>query len=229
MRPPPRQRQPPPDRVTEENAMRRKLNRVVSGLLLATFTTFSTSCSTMSGDAKDQVLGGTIGALAGAAIGAAASGGKPEAILAGAAAGAVVGWGTVKLIQYNSERTRSAKEEADVLGYKGQGTMLNIRDAQVTPETVRPGQEVSFAMDYAVLAPKSEGNIAVVETWQLEKDGKVLSTTRGDVQRREPGGWSTRAGVSIPKNAKPGSYIVRNQVTAFGQTQERVSTFTVRG
>jgi hypothetical protein len=94
---------------------------------------------------------------------------------------------------------------------------------------VRPGQDVSFGMDYAVLAPKSQGPISVVETWQLEKDGKVLSTTRGDSHQREPGGWTTRAGVSIPKNAKPGSYIVRNQVTAFGTTQERISHFTVRG
>ena len=206
--------------------MRRQLLQLVSIMVLVTFTS---SCSTMGEDGRDQVLGGTIGALAGAAIGAAASGGKPEAIIAGAVAGGVVGWGAVKLVQYNSQRTRSAQEEADVLGYKGKGTMLNIRNAEVTPETVRPGQEVSLAMDYALLAPKNESNIPVTETWQLEKDGKVLSTTRGELQHREPGGWSTKANVSIPKNAKPGTYIVRNQVTAFGTKQERISQFNVRG
>lgn len=209
--------------------MNKTMTRVASATVLATFTTFATSCSTMSSDSRDQILGGTIGAVAGAAIGAAASGGKPEAIAAGAVAGAVVGWGTVKLIQYNAQQTRSAKEEADVLGYKGSGNMLNIRSAEVTPEKVRAGQNVTFGMDYAVLAPKGTSNIPVTETWQLEKDGKVLSTTRGDSHSREPGGWNTRAGVTIPKSAKPGSYIVRNQVTAFGKTEERISYFTVQG
>lgn len=202
----------------------KNMRRAAAGVAL---TTLVTSCSSMSGDTRDQVVGGVGGALAGAAIGAIASGGRPEAIGAGAAAGALVGWGTVKLIQYNAEKTRSASEEAQVLGYNGQGTMVNIRDASVSPNQVRPGDTVNLAMDYAVLAPSNTTTIPVQESWQLEKDGKVLTRTESQTQNRTPGGWHTTAAVTLPKQAGPGTYIVKNQVSAAGNIQERVAYFTV--
>jgi hypothetical protein len=57
-------------------------SRAVSVLVIGGLIT---SCA-MSDDTRDQVLGGVGGALAGAAIGAVATGGNPNAIGAGAAA-----------------------------------------------------------------------------------------------------------------------------------------------
>lgn len=185
-----------------------------------------TSCA-MSDETRDQILGGLGGAAAGAAIGAVASGGDPKAIGAGAAAGLVTGWGAVKLAQYHSKRTRTAQQEAQYLGWNGQGSMLNIRDASVTPATVQPGQSVNFAMDYAVLAPQGTSVVPVEETWVLEKDGKVLTTTQPLAQQREPGGWQTQASITVPPKATPGSYIVKNRVSAFGTQQERIAYFNV--
>ena len=203
--------------------MRSIRTRAACTLLLSTLVA---SCA-MSDDTRDQILGGVGGAVAGAAIGAVATGGNPRAIGAGAAAGAVTGWGIVKIAQYHSERTRSAQQESQYLGYSGQGTMLNIRDAAVNPQTVRAGQPVIFAMDYAVLAPKGTSAIPVEETWALEKDGKVLSTTPPLSQQREPGGWHTQASITVPSKASPGTYIVKNRVAAFGTQQERIAYFNV--
>jgi hypothetical protein len=198
-------------------------SRALSVLALGALVT---SCA-MSDETRDQVLGGVGGAVAGAAIGAVATGGNPRAIGAGAAAGAVTGWAAVKLVQYHSQRTRSAQQEAEYLGYRGQGSMLNIRDAAVNPQTVQAGQPVNFAMDYAVLAPQGTSAVPVEESWVLEKDGKVLTTTSPMTQQREPGGWHTQASITVPQNAPAGSYIVKNRVSAFGTQQERIAYFNV--
>jgi outer membrane lipoprotein SlyB len=201
----------------------RTLRRVGGGVLCAALFT---SCA-ISKETRDQILGGAGGAALGAAVGALASGGDPKAIAAGAVAGAVVGWATVKLVQYHAEKTRSAAEEAKVLGYNGQGTMVTIREASVSPGEVRPGDDVNLAMDYAVLAPSGTAVVPVQETWVLEKDGKELTRTSPQLQDREPGGWHTQAAITLPKQAPAGTYIVKNQVSAAGNVQERVAYFTV--
>lgn len=186
----------------------------------------ASSCS-MTKEGRDQLLGGFGGAALGAAVGALATGGDPGAIAAGAVAGAATGWAAVKLTQYHAKKTRSFEEEASYSGYTGQGTMLNIRDATVLPQAVQAGSEVTMTMDYAILAPPGTRTVSVAETWQLEKDGQVLTTTDPAVQDREPGGWSTQASITVPKGAPAGSYIVKNRVAAAGTTQERIAYFNV--
>lgn len=189
----------------------------------------ASSCAETSTDSRNQVLGGLGGAALGAGIGALATGGDTKAILAGAAAGAVVGWAAVKLVQYHAERTRSAKEEASALGYRsGDGTVIKIRDAKVVPERVRAGDTVNLDMDYAVLAPQGTSTVPVEETWTLEKDGERLAQVPPKKESRAPGGWHTRAGIDIPKNATKGTYVVKNRVDAGSTYDERVATFTVR-
>src|SRR5262249_47673682 len=209
--------------VRKEQTMWNVRSRAASVLVLGALIT---SCA-MSDETRDQILGGVGGAAAGAAIGAVATGGNPRAIGAGAAAGAVTGWAAVKLTQYHAQKTRTAQQEAEYLGYRGQGPMLNIRDATVNPQAVQAGQPVNFAMDYAVLAPQGTSAVPVEESWVLEKDGKVLTTTSPMTQQREPGGWRTQASITVPRNAPAGSYIVKNRVSAFGTQQERIAYFNV--
>ncbi|HSD09850.1 MAG TPA: hypothetical protein VLF14_02635 [Candidatus Binatia bacterium] len=186
------------------------------------------SCSSTSSETRDQVLGGLGGAALGAGIGALATGGDTKAVLAGAAAGAVVGWATVKIVQYRSEQTRSAKEEAKTLGYRpSEGTVVKIRGAKAHPEQVRPGGIVTLDMDYAVLAPAGTGTVPVEEKWTLEKDGETLASVPPKQEQRSPGGWHSRAGIDIPKNAQKGTYVVKNRVEAGSSYDERVATFAI--
>jgi hypothetical protein len=187
------------------------------------------SCSSTSSESRDQLLGGLGGAALGAGIGALATGGDTKAVLAGAAAGAVAGWATVKLVQYHSEQTRSAKEEAKALGYRpSEGTVVKIRGATAHPERVRPGDTVTLDMDYAVLAPAGSGTVPVEEKWTLEKDGEKLASVPPKQEQRSPGGWHSRAGIDIPKDAQKGTYVVKNRVEAGDSYDERVATFTIR-
>lgn len=205
--------------------MKRGIRNVVCALVCAMMVN---SCS-MSQESRDQMLGGLGGAALGAGVGALATGGDTKAILAGAAAGAVVGWATVKLVQYHAERTRGAKEEAKALGYRAsQGTVVKIRGANVRPENARAGDTVMLNMDYAVLTPSGTASVPVHEIWTLEKDGEKLASVPPKEESRAPGGWHTRAGIDIPKDAAKGTYVVKNRVEAGDSYDERVATFALR-
>jgi hypothetical protein len=205
------------------------MKRWMSVICTALCSSLLVSCSSTSSESRDQALGGLGGAALGAGIGALATGGSTKAVLVGAAAGAVAGWATVKLVQYHSEQTHSAKEEAKALGYRpSEGTVVKIRGAKAHPEHVQPGGTVTLDMDYAVLAPAGSGTIPVEEKWTLEKDGEKLASVPPKQEQRAPGGWHSRAGIDIPKDAEKGTYVVKNRVEAGDSYDERVATFAVR-
>ena len=83
-------------------------------------------------------------------------------------------------------------------------------------------------MDYAVLAPAGSGTVPVEEKWTLEKDGEKLASVPPKQEQRSPGGWHSRAGIDIPKDAQKGTYVVKNRVEAGDSYDERVSTFAIR-
>jgi outer membrane lipoprotein SlyB len=201
-----------------------RMTNVVGGVLCSVMIA---SCS--SPESTNQLLGGLGGAAVGAGIGALATGGDTTAVLAGAAAGAVAGWAAVKLVQYHSEQTRSASEEAKALGYRSSdGMVVKIRGATVSPSSARPGDNLNLSMNYAVLAPQGTSSVPVSETWTLEKDGEKLASVPPKQESRAPGGWHTQAGIDIPRNASKGTYVVKNRVEAGDSYDERVSTFTIR-
>ncbi len=187
------------------------------------------SCSGMSADAQNQLLGALGGAAAGAGIGALATGGDAKAALIGAAAGAAVGWTAVKLTQYYSQKTRSEEQEATTYGYQpAQGTIVKIRNASAAPQQVSPGQTVTFETDYSVLAPKESSSVTVRESWELSKDGTVVASMPPRYEQREPAGWLSRASIDIPANAEPGTYLVKSRVEAGTSYDEQLASFVVR-
>jgi hypothetical protein len=201
-----------------------RMTNVICGVLCSVMVA---SCSTSS-DSTNQILGGLGGAALGAGIGALATGGDTTAVVAGAAAGAVAGWAAVKLVQYHSEKTRSASEEAKALGYRSSdGTVVKIRGATVSPSSARAGETLNLSMNYAVLAPQGTSSVPVSETWTLEKDGEKLASVPPKQESRAPGGWQTQAGITVPKNAGKGTYVVKNRIEAGDSYDERVSTFII--
>lgn len=206
--------------------MSRRCRSVVAVVLASALLT---SCSGMSSDTGNQLLGALGGAAAGAGIGALATKGDPKAALIGAAAGAAVGWATVKLVQYYSQKTSTEEEEARTYGYQpAQGTIVKIRNASAAPSQVSPGQKVTFETDYAVLAPEGTSTVAVQESWELSKDGTVVATMPTKTEQREPAGWQSRASIDIPSNASPGTYTVRTRVEAGTSYDERLAAFVVQ-
>jgi len=209
--------------------MNKRLRRITRLACAVLCSIALSSCTSMSPEGRNQMLGGLGGAALGAGIGALATGGDTTAILAGAAAGAVAGWAAVKLVQYQSERTKSAKEEAKALGYRpSDGTLVKLRGASVTPNKVQPGDRVALNMDYAVLAPPGTERVAVREIWTLLKDGETLASVPPKQEERVAGGWHSRASIDIPKEAGRGTYVVKNRIEAGDSYDEREATFTVR-
>lgn len=187
------------------------------------------SCSGMSQDTGNQLLGALGGAAAGAGIGALATKGDPKAALIGAAAGAAVGWAAVKLTQYYSQKTSTEEQEAKTYGYQpSQGTIVKIRGANAAPAQVAPGQKVTFETDYSVLAPEGTSAVAVQESWELSKDGAVVAKMPPKTEQREPAGWQSKASIDIPANATPGTYVVKTRVEAGTSYDERLAAFVVQ-
>jgi hypothetical protein len=199
-------------------------NKTVRHTLSALMVFTLCSCAA---EQQQQMLGALGGAAAGAGI-AALAGGDGGTIAAAAAGGALVGWGAVRLAQYQSQRIDDARPDAVAFGYQpSQGTVVKLRSAAAAPQQVNAGQRVNFEMDYAVLSGQPNALIPVREMWELSKDGKVVSTMPAQVQQRQPGGWHSQGGIDIPAGAEKGTYVVKSRVEADTSYDERISAFVV--
>lgn len=131
------------------------------------------------------------------------------------ASSAATAWTAATIADYESERRRSAAEEAKQYGYKpSEGTRVEIRDIALTPTAVRRGQKVQVALDYALLAPSDLEAIPVEESFELFKGDTKLFDVKQPKTRKEPGGWTSTAEFEIPADAPKGTYTLRSKVTA---------------
>jgi hypothetical protein len=191
-------------------------------------------CATQQGN--DQLMGAGGGALGGAALGcltgfiaggSASSCGTGAAI--GAAAGAVVGWGAVKISQYQASQVRTAHDDQRMYGLTKpvDTTQVKIRKGSSTPRSVKPGDSVSLATDYSVMLPPDTPSAQVAESWALQKDGKVLAELPQKSTARASGGWNADAVIPVPKNAELGTYVIEHKVQAGTSYDTDESTFVV--
>lgn len=183
------------------------------------------NCAEMTPAQRQQLGGLATGAGLGALVGG-LTGRDTKSALIGAAVGAAAGWATVALAQYQTQQTRSAEEEAQILGYKRvQGTVVKMRKANVAPQRATPGQPVTFEMEYALLSPDEQ--ITVEEDWEISKGGERLTSTPPKSEIRRPGGWKTRASLGLPSDAEAGTYVVKNRVRAGTVYDVRETRFTI--
>ena len=202
-------------------------------IAVALCATFFTGCATQQGN--DQLKGAGAGLLGGAALGCLtgfiASGhasGCATGAAIGAATGAVVGWGAVKLSQYQAEQVRSAQDDRHLYGLTKpvDSTQVKIRKGTAAPNTVRPGETVKVTTDYSLILPQNVSSIAVEESWTLKKDGKVLAVPQQNSQRTS-GGWLADASFPTPTNAQPGTYVIEHKVQAGTSYDTDESVFIV--
>jgi len=187
-------------------------------------------CQSTGGEVNEQMVGAGVGAALGCGVGL-LIGGRAEHCLAGAAAGGLVGWGVVKINQYQAHQVRSAAAERRVYGLTQavDTPQVKIRRGTSSPRHVRPGQDVRITTDYSVLLPPGDRSATVRESWVLKKDGRVLANLPPQTNRRTAGGWAASASIPIPGNASPGTYVVEHKVSSGSSYDEDDSTFIVRG
>jgi hypothetical protein len=193
-------------------------------------------CATTQ-EGQEQAIGAGIGCAAGGILAGIITRDARYAA-AGCAAGAAIGFGVVKVQQYNAMQARSSdadmrryrKSDPDFYGLSTPVTSsaVKIRDASTSPKTVSKGQMVLAKTDYSVVTPSGVTDVKVDETWSLKKDGKLLTTVKSDPQQRSSGGWNTEAGFPVPDTAAPGTYIVEHTVKVGTFTDTRDSYFVVK-
>ncbi len=193
-------------------------------------------CATTQ-EGHEQAVGAGIGCAAGGILAGIITRDARYAA-AGCAAGAAIGFGVVKVQQYNAMQARSSdadmrryrKSDPDFYGLSTpvSSSAVKIRDASTSPKTVSKGQMVLAKTDYSVVTPSGTADVKVDETWSLKKDGKLLTTVKSDPQQRSSGGWNTEAGFPVPDTAAPGTYIVEHTVKVGTFTDTRDSYFVVK-
>jgi uncharacterized protein YcfJ len=202
-------------------------------VVAALFPVLLTSCATQQGN--DQLMGAGAGALSGAALGCltglAFGGGSgcAQGAAIGATVGMVAGWGVVKMNQYQASQVRTANEDQRLYGLaKSVNTpQVKINKGTSKPDTVRPGESVKLSTDYSLQLPDNMKTASVSESWTLKKDGKVLADLPPQNNQRSSGGWDADGVVPIPKEAKPGTYVIEHKVKAGDSYDTDESTFLV--
>jgi len=175
------------------------------------------------------------GALGGAATGAAlgsiigaATGSPATGAWVGAASGALVGavGGYLYAEHQNRQRASYAQAQQQYNYSPSQGYMVTVSEANVSPGTVRPGQQANLFMAYTILGPQNTPT-SVTLYREVRKDGAMVDQPYQTTVTNYPGTYTDQVGFKVPSNARPGTYTVTNRVTSSYGTGERVSYFTV--
>ncbi len=194
--------------------MSRKILAVaVTFLLLASVA----GCMTESGYYSPERSAGA-GALGGAATGA----------WVGAAAGGVLGAvGGYLYAEHRNSEIRSSQMAAQAYNYPGQGNVVAIDRADVSPASARPGQTVNLGITYTILTP---GNAPTTVTLvrEVRFGGNVLGQPYQEQVTNNNGTFSDSVQYGLPKDAARGNYSVVSRVLAPFGSSEKVAYFTVQ-
>ena len=114
------------------------------------------------------LLCGAGGAVAGAAIGGAASRNWQGALI-GAAVGAIAaGLTCFAISEYKSRQVQDYRQTQQASGYQPtQGDTVQITQYEITPAAVGPGSSVAFNATYTVMTPNPDADVQITEVRSL--------------------------------------------------------------
>jgi len=175
--------------------------------IAALFVSILSGCAAQNGGMREHqgaVVGAGAGAVGGAVVGG-LLGGKRGAVaggLLGGLAGGLLG-------NYHDEQEKSLAEtrrthtEYDA----ARGTRLKIERVRTSPPSVAPGDTVEIQLTYAVLTPREDVMVPVRESREILFEGIKVGEVSVDIER-EGGTWRSVVPITLPGNARPGSYRV---------------------
>lgn len=163
----------------------------------------ATTDSTLAGH-QGAAVGAGAGAVGGAVLGGLV-GGKQGAV-AGGLLGALAG-GLIGNYYDQKEKTLAETRQAHADYTPAKGTRLRIEKVKVGPTPIRPGGTVNIDVTYAVLTPSDGVQVPVRETREILFGGSKVGEATLAIER-EGGTWRSVVPVTIPADAKPGSYRV---------------------
>ncbi len=191
--------------------------------VLFTITVFflTASCASIPEEHKGAATGAGVGAAAGAVIGGLSGGTRGAVIggLIGVLAGGAVG-------HYAYDRKKTQAETNKAYGYTGSGASATIESVQVTPRSIKPGQKVDLNYTYAVLT-NTQDAVSVRELREIYYGNDLWGNPEVKVDRTG-GTYQSTIPISLPTDAKKGTYKVRYIVEAGSSKDSREATFIVQ-
>jgi hypothetical protein len=191
-------------------------------------------CATDGGyydPARSAGAGALGGAATGAAVGSivgAATGHAGTGAWVGAAAGGVVGGvGGALYASHRNSEIRSSQAAAQAYQYRGQGNVVSIDNANATPTTVRPGQQVNLGMNYTVLTP-SNAPVTLTVVREVRYGGTTVGTPYQVSVSSTNGTYNDTMDFTVPENAPQGNYTVVNRVMSNYGSAQKEAHFSVQ-
>ena len=192
------------------------MRKIVSvAAIAALFLSILSGCAAQNGGMREHqgaAVGAGTGAVGGAVVGG-LLGGRRGAVaggLLGALAGGLLG-------NYHDEQEKTLAETRR--GYTdynaAKGTRLKIERVRTNPPTAAPGDTVEIQLTYAVLTPREDVMIPVREKREILFEGIKVGEASVDIER-EGGTWRSVVPITLPGNARPGSYRVVASVESRG-------------
>jgi hypothetical protein len=197
---------------------------LVAALLLAV----PQGCATTGQGAREHegaVVGAGVGAASGAVIGGLV-GGKRGAVvggLLGALTGGILG-------DYHDRKEKGLAEtrQAHAEYSSAKDVRVRIETGRSAPAVASPGDTIEIRMTYAVLTPREDVMVPVREAREILFDGARVGEAKVDIER-EGGTWQSVVPITLPRDARPGSYrvLVSVETRGGGKDVEEI-TFRVR-
>jgi len=192
------------------------MRKIVSlAAIAALFMSILPGCAARNGGMREHqgaAVGAGTGAVGGAVVGG-LLGGRRGAV-AGGLMGALVG-GLVG--NYHDEQEKNLAETRR--GYTeynaARGTRLQIERVRTKPPTAAPGDTVEIQLTYAVLTPREDVMVPVRENREILFEGIKVGEATVNIER-EGGTWRSVVPITLPGNARPGSYRVVASVESRG-------------
>jgi hypothetical protein len=183
--------------------------------IAALFVSTLSGCASQNGSLREHqgaAVGAGTGAVGGAVVGG-LLGGRQGAVaggLMGALFGGLVG-------NYHDEQEKNLAETRR--GYTeynaAKGTRLKIERVRTNPPTAAPGDTVEIQLTYAVLTPREDVMVPVRENREILFEGIKVGETSVNIER-EGGTWRSVVPITLPGNARPGTYRVIASVESRG-------------
>jgi hypothetical protein len=180
--------------------------------------------STGAGALGGAAVGSALGSIIGAAVGAPGTG-----AWVGAAAGGVIGGASGYLYaQHRNSQTRDANLAHQAYSYNpGRGNIVQIENVNARPSTVKPGSQVNMEVSYTLLSPENQPQQVTIVR-EITEGGRQVTQPYYNQTTFADGTYTDNVALTIPREARPGSYTLTTKVMTSRATDQKSMTFYVQ-
>lgn len=198
------------------------MKKIVAGILVVSITAMQLGGCASTGATQTQ-QGAAIGAVSGAALGAAVSKNRGKGALIGAVIGLLVG---AAIGNYRDKQDATRAEAARKYNYDDRGNKLVVEAASVAPQAVSRGGTFESTVQYTTLSPNNAEQVKLTEVRTLVSQQETVDLGQREVVRPQ-GTHTSTAKVSLPKDLPKGNYTLVTTISDGRDTKTAKTPFAV--